>query len=145
MAKIHELQTSFTDCIGHWDMWLTNQLCVIAGQDIDYNISNHLLSTLLNQIPDCFLGYEIHTYWLSPKFFYADLACLCDFHFFVAKSTLYEDYDEIVGKFSDNLFSPLVGLRHLSPIALCVNAQLLSCSIIVMHLCPLLYLLMENS
>lgn len=95
MARIHELQMSFFESIGHWDMALTSQLEVADGQNIECNISTYLQQTLLNDLPIRFQGYEMYTYWILPRIWYADEASLYDFHFSAAQRTLFKAYDAI--------------------------------------------------
>lgn len=95
MAQIHELQMSFFESIGHYDMALTSQLKVTDGQNVECNISTYLQQTLLNDLPVCFEGYEMYTHWIFPRIWYADEASLYDFHFSAAQRTLFQAYDDI--------------------------------------------------
>lgn len=87
MAQIHELHMSFFENIGHWDMALTSQLKATDGRGIECNISNHLQQS--------FQGDEMYMHWMFPRIWYADEASLFDFHFSVAKQTLFKVYDDV--------------------------------------------------
>jgi hypothetical protein len=95
MAQIHELQMSFFDSIGYWDMALTSQLDYINGQEVEHYISTYLQQTLLNNLPTCFQGYEMYVYWVFPKIWYASEASLYDFHFSSVQRTLFKAYDDV--------------------------------------------------
>lgn len=95
MARIHELQMSFFESIGRWDMALTSQLSVLDGQGIEYKISNHLQQTLLNNLPVYFQGYEMYTHWVFPRIWYADEASSLDFHFSAIQRTLFKEHDDL--------------------------------------------------
>lgn len=96
MAKIHELQMSFLESIGHWDMALTSQLSGIDGQGVERSISTYLQQTLLGELPACFQGCEMYTYWVFPRLWYADEASLFDFHFSAIQRTLFREHDDTV-------------------------------------------------
>ncbi|MBW4489926.1 MAG: hypothetical protein KME12_19260 [Trichocoleus desertorum ATA4-8-CV12] len=95
MAQIHELQMSFFDNVGHWDMALTFKLDFKDGQEVEHNISSCLQQTLLSNLPACFQGYEMYTYWVFPRVWYASEASLYDFHLSSAQRTLFKAYDDV--------------------------------------------------
>jgi hypothetical protein len=95
MGQVHELQMSFFESIGHWDIALTSQLSVIDGQDVERNISNYLQQKFLNDLPTGFKGYEMYTYWVFPRIWYAHEASLFDFHFSAVQRTLFKTHDNL--------------------------------------------------
>ncbi len=96
MVQLHKkFYAENEEAIGHWDGWVESQLTLNESCEIDTNLSASLKNSFTEGFSKKFQTCQRHVFWLFPLSRYIHLGAFFDFHFSVAKNTLFRPHDEL--------------------------------------------------